>query len=164
MRKLVIIRGPSGTGKSTIGAAVLMREAAQEANGAKKSNLTYAYHETDQFFTDSSGVYHFKLSKLSRAHKWNLFSTERSMLHGTELVVVSNTFCAHWEMEPYFELSEEYEYDVEVIRTPGPWDPKVLDVRNEHSVPFKTLERQINGYMDHPDEVVWQDMGIFKNV
>lgn len=149
--KLILLRGPSGTGKSTIARHLSAPHADQAA-----------FHETDQFFVDEHGVYHFAVSKLKAAHEWNQLQVERSMQQSKELVIVANTFIAHWEMERYLELAEEYHYKVELIRTPGPWDPAILQKRNKHSVPLDVLRRHINGYQPHEDEYVWSDMSIFK--
>lgn len=163
MKKLVILRGPSGTGKTTISSAILMRAGQEHANGAKLCTLTHSFHETDQFFTDEKGVYHFTMAKLKNAHKWNQLQVERSMLHGTELVIVANTFIAHWEMEAYFELAEEFKYEVDIVRTPGPWDAAVLFGRNKHSVPLDVIKRHISGYQPHEKDVEWTDLSIFQS-
>ena len=155
--KLILVRGASGTGKSTISASIILRAS---QNGDKLC----AFHETDQFFVDEKGEYHFSVSKLGCAHNWNQLQVERSMLHRKEIVVVANTFCALWEMEKYFELAEEYQYDVEIIRTPGPWEPDTLFRRNKHSVPLDVIKRHINGYQPHDKEIVWSDMSIFEEM
>jgi predicted kinase len=169
MKRLVIIRGPSGTGKSTIAAAVVRNAEVDKANkwnpaiyGEKLCSLRTSFHETDQFFTDSNGVYYFHLDKLKRAHNWNQLQVERSMLHCTEVVIVANTFIALWEMEHYLELAEIYDYDVEIIRTPGPWDADVLFERNAHDVPLDVIRRHIAQYAPTEEETEWTDLSIFQ--
>lgn len=120
------------------------------------------FHETDQFFTDTTGKYHFTIAKLSAAHKWNQLQTERSMLHEVPLVIVANTFVALWEMEKYLELAAEYNYEVEIIKTPGPWDPNVLFTRNNHNVPLDVIKRHVNSYQPHEKDAEWTDMSIFQ--
>ncbi len=158
MKKLILLRGPSGTGKSTIADYLRLEHNLCSFNDGELS----AFHETDQFWVDNLGVYHFQLTKLKDAHKWNQLQTERSMLHGVPLVIVANTFIAHWEMNAYFALAQEYNYRVELIRTPGPWEPDILYNRNKHSVPLDVLRRHVNEYQPYRDEIEWTDMSIFK--
>lgn len=162
MKNLVLLRGPSGTGKSTISAALTIRAAQEDDSISKLCPITSAFHETDQFFTDKDGNYYFDVDKLKRAHAWNQLQTERSMLHNTNLIIVANTFIAHWEMEAYLELAEAYDYKVEIIRTPGPWDVDTLFQRNKHGVPREVIQRHIDGYQMHPNEQTWDDLSIFK--
>jgi len=158
-RNLILIRGASGTGKSTIANHLRLKHNLCSSNNRELSS----FHETDEFWADRQGIYHFRLNKLKDAHKWNQLQTERSMLHGVPLVIVANTFIAHWEMEAYLELAEIYDYEVEIIRTPGPWDPDVLFGRNEHDVPLDVIHRHVNNYQPHTDETEWSDMTVFSS-
>lgn len=155
MGKLILLRGPSGSGKSTI---------AREIHGRESNHCGKVYHyESDQFFVDEhTGTYRFNVAKLSAAHKWNQLQVERAMLHESSIVVISNTFIAHWEMERYLELAEEYHYDTQLIRTPGPWDIMTLFERNKHNVPLDVIKRHVNGYQPHENDELWTDMSIFK--
>jgi len=143
--KLILLRGPSGTGKSTIA-----------------NTLSASCHETDNFFVNEKGVYSFEASLITRAHKWNQQEVRKKMLCKAPLVIVSNTFIKHWEMSPYLNLAKELGYDVKIIRTPGPWQADVLFKRNKHNVPFHVIQRQINSFQPHKDEYVWEDMSVFK--
>lgn len=155
MPQLILLRGPSGTGKSTI---------ARHLHGVEYQRSCRVRHfESDQFFVDEdTGKYHFNIAKLSAAHKWNQLQVERAMLHGSPLVIVSNTFIAHWEMERYLEFAEEYKYERRLIRTPGPWDAETLFRRNKHNVPMDVLKRHISGYQPHDEDELWTDMSIFQ--
>lgn len=147
MKKLILLRGPSGTGKSTIARAI--------------GNGSFApVFEADQFFTHNY-VYKFDISKIKLAHQLCQIQTERQMYHSVPLVIVSNTFIAQWEMETYLELAEQYKYEVEMIRTPGPWEAEIIFKRNKHNVPLDVIKRHINGYQPHEKEIVWSDMSIF---
>jgi predicted kinase len=152
MKKLILLRGPSGSGKSTISDHLRFK------NDWTKSVV----HEADNFFMDGLGFYHFDMTKLKSAHQWNQLQVEREMLHGVGLVICANTFIAYWEMERYFELAEEYNYEIEIIRTPGPWDAEVLFERNKHNVPLDVIKRHISGYKPHLDETEWSNLSIFK--
>jgi predicted kinase len=154
--KLTLLRGPSGTGKSSIARALIEKHNASSEEGVP------VWYATDQFFTGLDNIYRFSLGKLKVAHQWCQLETERAMLLQVPLVIVSNTFIAHWEMERYLELAEEYKYEVQIIRTPGPWDIDTLFRRNKHSVPLDVIKRHINGYQSHASETEWTDFSIFK--
>lgn len=143
MKTLFLLRGPSGSGKSTI---------ARYLRGVQ--------HETDQFFTYNC-TYRFDANALDAAHSWNQLNVKRSMFHGIDRVIVSNTFSKIWEMKPYLKLAEHYNYTIRVYRTPGPWDPDTLFQRNEHGVPIETIRRQINRYEEYDGELTWDEMEIF---
>lgn len=160
MPQLILLRGPSGSGKSTI-ARSLWRGRFEDDPSFVKTEGSH-WFESDQFFVDEGGKYHFNIAKLSAAHKWNQLQVERAMLHGSPLVIVSNTFIAHWEMERYLELAEEYKYERRLIRTPGPWDAEILFHRNKHNVPMDVLKRHISGYQPHDEDELWTDMSIFQ--
>jgi predicted kinase len=168
MSKLVIIRGPSGSGKSTI-SKNLSENIDRDYYGDIMGMPYYpqsVYHEADQFFTDNQGGYHFDVNKLKVAHQWNQLQVERSMLQSVPLVIVSNTSIQHWETRleytiPYIDMALDYEYELEIIRTPGPWDADTLFKRNKHNVPLEIIKKHINNYQAHPDETEWFDLNIF---
>lgn len=159
--KLILLRGPSGTGKSTIA-----RHIADQYN--ERFDVLYhieaAHFEADQFFVgyNKGSKYRFDATKLAAAHTWCQSLTERSMLHEVPIVIVSNTFIKQWEMKRYLELANEYHYEIELIRTPGPWDADTLFKRNKHNVPMASINRHIESYQPHEDEQVWSNMNIFK--
>lgn len=149
--KLVLLRGPSSTGKSTIASYL------SSVPGHRVS-----FHETDKFFVDENGVYRFDANLLAKAHAWNQQEVRMQMLCKTQLVVVSNTFIKRWEMKYYLDLANAFGYEVEIIRTPEPWDAEMLFNRNKHGVPLDTIKRQINKFQPHKDELVWKNMSIFQ--
>jgi predicted kinase len=157
--RLILLRGPSGTGKSTIAKHLVYKF---NTNPNTPEGIP-GWVESDQFFTDLNGKYHFNIAKLKSAHQWAQLQVERHFLTGVPLVVVSNTFISHWEMESYLELAEEYDYEVVLIRSPGPWKAEVSFKRNKHNVPLDVINRHIRGYRPHPDETEWTDMSIFSN-
>jgi len=157
-RKLIIVRGISGSGKSTIA-----RHLASESQSFWETGRHgLPWFEADEFFIRSSGSkYKFDSSKLSQAHHLCQLKVEHLMFHDVPCVVVSNTSTRIKEMQPYLDLADQYGYEVQIIRSPGPWDPELLHQRNTHSVPLDTLRKQIARYAPHPDEVEWTDMSIF---
>lgn len=152
--KLYLLRGPSGTGKSTVARHLI-------AHNTRDHCWSCRHFESDMFFTGDDGIYRFNITKLKTAHQWCQLETERAMLLQVPLVIVSNTFIAYWEMERYLELAEEYRYAVQVVRSPGPWSVESSASRNKHNVPLDVLKRHINGYQPHHEETEWSDLSIF---
>lgn len=148
MAKLTIIRGPSGTGKSTI---------ARHLGGEAR----VTWFEADMFF-DRNGHYEFDGNKLGNAHQWcqdNVYAN----LDDNRDVIVSNTTTAESELATYLGIAEQLGADVEIIRTPRPWDIEQMKERNVHRVPAKALQRMLNRYVEHEDEIEWTDMSVFKD-
>lgn len=122
IKELFLLRGLPGSGKSTLAKSI----------GA--FNV-----EADQFFMED-GVYKFDVTKLKWAHELCRMECERAMKDGIKLSV-SNTFTQEWEMKPYFELAEKYEYRVYSL---------IVENRhggiNEHGVPEDKLEIMKNRF------------------
>ncbi len=144
---MYIVRGPSGTGKSTI---------ARHLGGEARRN----WFEADMFFESDAG-YHFDPRGLGEAHRWCTLSVDGACRQGLPVVIVSNTFCPVRDMNAYLDIAQAQGYRVEIIRTPGPWDLLNCNSRNTHSVPQVALQRQLDRYVAHPDEHEWDDMSIF---
>ena len=118
---LYAVRGIPGSGKSTFA-----------------KTLGGTHFETDMFFM-KDGEYKFDMSKLKEAHKWCQDSVNSAMILNhtaglNNVIVVSNTFTQEWEMKPYIDMAERYDYKVFSI---------IVENRhggvNEHNVPEETL-------------------------
>jgi len=120
MKKLILLRGLPGGGKSTLA-----------------ESLGGSWVEADMYFIRGNrDVYQFDASKLKDAHLWCKDMTEFHMLDKSPRIVVSNTFTQEWEMKPYYELAEKYGYKVFSL---------IVENRhggiNEHDVPEETLNK-----------------------
>ena len=118
--KLILIRGVSGSGKSTY-AKKLMQD---------DPNLLH--YEADMFF-NRGGKYDFDPSLLKDAHKWCFDKTEEALRNGNS-VIVSNTFTQNWEIKPYIDLGKRYGVDVIIKKATG-------NYKNVHGVPEDALKR-----------------------
>jgi len=125
MKKVLhIIRGVSGTGKSTLA-----------------QSIGCPHFEADQYFMTDNG-YKFNPEHLSRAHAWCLNEVKEALSSGEQSVCVSNTFTQYWEIEPYVNLGKEYKYEIEVHSL-----TKVYG--NIHSVPDDVVQRQKSRFESH---------------
>lgn len=122
--ELVLVRGVSGSGKSTIARAM----------------IGYYHLETDMFFRDMFGRYNFDYTRLQEAHDWCQRQAYEHLKRGRN-VVVSNTFTQRWEMEPYFNIAANLGIPVRVIVATGRY-------KNIHNVPDEVIQRQIERWED----------------
>ena len=103
MKKLILLRGLPGSGKSTFADLI----------GARGAG--YAHFEADMYFM-KDGEYKFDPSQIKMAHNWCMIQTEKAMANDTSIIIVSNTFTQEWEMDFYYEKAKYYDYDVEAIK------------------------------------------------
>lgn len=123
MKELYIVRGISGSGKSTLAKSL----------GGK-------HFEADMYFV-RDGEYKFDAAKLKDAHEWCRSIVGGLMINEEPKLVVSNTFTQEWEMKPYYELAEKYDYIVYSL---------IVENRhggvNKHGVPEETLAKMENRF------------------
>ena len=122
MKKLILLRGIPGSGKSTFAKSI--------------SNESTGHIESDMFFV-KDGEYKFDGSRIKDAHNWCQDVVEHWMNSNEfETIIVSNTFTQEWEMEAYYLLAETYGYIVHSV---------IVENRhggvNEHGVPDEKLKQ-----------------------
>jgi len=128
-KKLIIIRGVSGSGKSTY---------------AQKKFTGLPHYEADQFFS-LEGEYKFNPSKLKEAHTW-CQSQVRASLEKGKSVVVSNTFTRKWEVEPYLKMAQETGAEVVIYRM-------MTQFKNVHNVPQSVVDEMKERFEDIEGEI-----------
>jgi predicted kinase len=127
MRKLYLVRGLPGSGKSTMAANLV-------------AVVPRAVHlETDQFFMVGD-VYTFRPERIGMAHKWCQDKARTYLTYGRP-VVVSNTFTQQWEMKPYLDMAAELGAEVEIRVARG-------NYKNIHGVPDAVIERMRQRWED----------------
>ena len=155
MKELILIRGVSGSGKSTF-AELVARLACQMHDHLKYKeihNMAKSWWEkinqvtvsADDYFTDTNGNYDFNPADLPKAHAYCQNIVDMSMKQAKiddergngSIILVHNTFTTEREMEPYFEMAKEFGYKVTTL---------IVENRHEsnsiHNVPDYAIERQ----------------------
>jgi predicted kinase len=127
-RSLILLRGLPGSGKSTL--ADLLSEKGK-----------YPVFSVDDYFTNEKGTYHFEFDKNHLAYKRCEENTLKAIQTGTERVFLANTFTMDWEMEPYFKMASENNYDVHVVTV-----EKYHRGNNIHEVPHEQIIKMAEKY------------------
>jgi predicted kinase len=98
-KSILLLRGVPGSGKSTL--AILLSE-----------NDKYPIFAIDNYFTNDEGNYNFDFSKNHLAYENCIQNTRKAMIESCEKIIVDNTFIFDWEMKPYFDLANQYNYQL----------------------------------------------------
>lgn len=118
MKQVIILRGISGSGKST--------------HGRRLAGDRGVICSADDFFM-VDGEYKFDFGKLQDAHSACFRKFLAALEAGTETVIVDNTNTQAWEISPYKLAGESFGYSVKIVEVKC--DPEVAAARNTHGVP-----------------------------
>jgi predicted kinase len=118
-KTLIIIRGISGSGKSTYAAT-----------------LDCPVFTADDYFM-IDGEYKFIPSLLPDAHSDCRSKVYRAMYDGVEKIAVVNTFTQEWEFKTYLDMAASMDYTVFSIIVENRHGNK-----NIHDVPSENVEKQ----------------------
>lgn len=145
MKRLVIMRGLPGSGKSTVARA--------RSEAAKQKGIKSVVHSTDDYFLDCDGVYRFQGVWIKEAHEWNSANVKRSIRANYELIVVDNTHTQFWELKTYVILALEHGYEVEIAEPWTEWkfDVDTLVQKNTHDVPVEAITRMLKRWESTED-------------
>jgi predicted kinase len=136
MRKIVVMRGVSGSGKSSF-----------VFNNFPNATVCSA----DNFFMQT-GEYKFDGSKLRQAHDWCKNQFESALRRGDDQVVVDNTNTTMRELKFYVDTAAKYGYELQVVRLVV--DPAIAAARNQHGVPAEGVQAMQNRFQDFPGETI----------
>ena len=127
METLIVLRGVSGSGKSTF------------TNMVKKSFPNLVHCSADFYFEGPTG-YKFDASKLSEAHGQCFRTAIHAMIERASMVVVDNTNMTLIELAPYVQAGKAFGYNVQIAQMIATVDDAAA--RNVHGVPTAGVSRQ----------------------
>lgn len=137
MKKLVIMRGLPGSGKSTY---------IKEYTNGWNAKVCSA----DDYFVDTDSVYRFNPTNIDKAHEQCKRLALKYMHDEVPLVFIDNTNTQHWEYQLYIDMAELFGYEV-TIKTIGETTISACeeyDKRNVHGVPFEAIVRMAKRWED----------------
>ena len=137
MKVLYIVRGLSGSGKSSIARELVNNIWDSESNAFIKD-----FYSADDYFTDYNGNYNFDPNKLKEAHEECQKNVELAMQRDcVRKVAVANTFSQAWEAEPYFKLAKKHGFNPFILECQN-------DFGNIHEVPQKSIDKMKERWED----------------
>ena len=158
MRRLVLVRGLPGSGKTSIARALIngakLELVAEFGGDDAPIHNNFTMCAADDFFysggvcgdgTIHYGPYEFDPDKLRDAHDECQRKAFGAMSDGHALVVVHNTFTTMWEMTPYLSVAKLHDYSVQVIECKG-------NFGSVHGVPDETIDRMRARWEEYSDE------------
>lgn len=134
--KLILMRAPSGAGKSTY----------------IKTHLPGALVcSADAFMYDKrTGLYDFKVEKLGWAHKSCFEACEKGMRDGVPVIVIDNTNIQRKWYKNYVDLAKKLGYEVyqKCLTT---------QFQNVHGVPDEKVAQMRESFEEDPTLPHWQE-------
>ena len=137
-KKLIVLRGASGAGKSTIAKMI-----------AGSTGKVFAADDYPGRYKD--GKYDASLN--AQAHEWCQMLVGDEMHLETSPIVVANTNMKLAYLKPYLEMAKNLGYSAQVIACEGVLLPDGTVPKNLHDTPQSVIEAQLDGFQPmHPPE------------
>ena len=111
MKRLILMQGAPGSGKSTVAEALAHRHSG--GNQAPQILSTDRFHYRQ-------GIYEFNPAMVGKYHAWTQALCLAAMIVETPLIIIDNTNIKREHVQPYLDMAEEHGYTVTVVRVdPG---------------------------------------------
>lgn len=139
MKKVIILRGLPGSGKSTL--------SKQLEHEIKSSGGSVAIVSSDQYFYQlGGGKYKFDPAHIGAAHASCFRKFIEELTKGTDLIIVDNTSTSTIEVAPYKLGADAFNYQTEIKQIIS--DPQDALKYNLHKVPETAIEAMHKSLQD----------------
>lgn len=143
MKKLVILRGAPGSGKTTFANRIIENV---RRKGQKGSSW-----EADSYFVKEDGSYQWDPTQLGAAHKWCRDSVDRA-LKTDDVVIVANTNIRKRDVDTYVKIAQDNGAQVEIYRL-------INKFANVHGVPAEAVQRMRDSLESVNGEIIINQNG-----
>jgi predicted kinase len=155
-RDLVIMRGVSGTGKTTRARELLKHCALAGNEGVILSSDDYFGETPEEYAANFSPL------KLADAHRQNQNSCRHYMDRGVTPIIIDNTNTEAWEIKPYVLMANECGYDVHFVEPDTQANRQVNSLSHDiHQLAKRLQARQVHNV---PLSVIKQMIARFQNI
>lgn len=128
-KHLIILRGLPGSGKTTLAKII-------------SENGKYPIFSVDDYFTNNqNSEYVFDFSKNHIAYKKCLENCENAMKENKEKIILHNVFSMEWEIKPYLEMANKYNYTVHIASVENYHNSK-----NTHAISEEQIQKMASKY------------------
>ena len=136
-KKIFILRGLPGVGKSTLASYLATNLAPKKGEGKGAIILS-----SDDFFIASNGKYIFDDNKIVEAHKWNFKRFKEAIERELSPIIIDNSNYKKYHYYQYVDYAQRKNYSVAVIVIPhNDVSDKELEERTPHGIKRRTIEK-----------------------
>lgn len=136
-KTLIIMRGVSGSGKSTF---------------LKNKHPTAFRCSADDYFRKADGRFVYDAKRIQIAHEYSQNACLSAMKNSLPLIAVDNCNFKIWHFQDYLAMAKAYAYQVEIIRLEV--SPELAAQRNIHDNNLEYINGTRAIMEDFPDEII----------
>lgn len=164
-KRLVIVRGHSGSGKSTFASAYLfaLADTFKRDNPSLADQLKATKLENDEFLYEKDEndetVYNWSFENLDKAQKQLAKAFNYCVSENYNLIILSNVFATQKSAQKFIDIAKANGYEIEIYRTQN-WYPNIHNVAESRVIDmFLQIDRnRFDNQIDVPIKLDNEEM------